>query len=365
VGQAARGEYVGMAAPTPRELVLAALRHEETERLPYNFMLSPPALRMLQEHLGLAERETEAWIGSSLDLYGCRDKPLYAHPDQYGPTITDQWGVVWSTSEVDRGYPLVHPLAVPGSAGFQPAAVQPAAVQPSDFPDPLEPQRWQGVDRSAARYPDLYRIAVVGDLWERANFLRGLDTLLLDLRENPGFVHALLDRIAAYNLATLQGIAPFQPDGVFISDDYGLQRSLMMSPQDWRRFVRPHLARLFAAAQRHGCRTMLHTCGHVTEIVPDLIGIGLDILHPIQPEAMDIAGLKRDFGRDLTFCGGISTQQLMPNGTAEQVRAEVRRLATEMGRGGGYILEPGITLQADVPLANLVAVVEAAKEFRR
>jgi uroporphyrinogen decarboxylase len=120
------------------------------------------------------------------------------------------------------------------------------------------------------------------------------------------------------------------------------------------------LARMIARAKAHGRQMFLHTCGHNTPIIPDLIEIGLDILHPIQPEAMDIAALKREYGRDITFCGGVRTQDLLPLGTPEEVRAEVRRLKQVMGAGGGYILEPGITLQADVPLANLVALVEEA-----
>lgn len=337
--------------PLPVDLVNAALRHVETERVPYNFMFSPPAARRLQEYLG--ETDLDAWVGAQLYLYGCSDKPLYAHPAQYGPTITDQWGVVWATSEIDRGYPVAHPLRDLADLGGHP------------WPDPHEPRRWDGVPRQAALHPELFRVAVVGDLWERANFLCGLDQLLLDLRDRPLFVEGLLDRIAEYDLATLERLVRHAPHAIFLSDDYGLQRSLMMSPTDWRHFVKPRLARILAAARRHGCRTMLHSCGHVTEIVPDLIEIGLDILHPIQPEAMDTRSLKREFGQDLTFCGGVNTQQLLPHGTPEEIRAEVHRLAAEMGQGGGYILEPGITLQADVPVANLVGVVEAAKAFRR
>lgn len=92
-----------------------------------------------------------------------------------------------------------------------------------------------------------------------------------------------------------------------------------------------------------------------------MIDIGLDILHPIQPEAMDIFKLKREFGAAVTFCGGILTQDLLPRGTVEQVRAEIKRLKQDMGKGGGYILEPGITIQADVGLDNLVAMIDEAR----
>ena len=91
-----------------------------------------------------------------------------------------------------------------------------------------------------------------------------------------------------------------------------------------------------------------------------MIDIGMDILHPIQPEAMDIEMLKKDFGDSVTFCGGVPTQNLLVTGTPEQVRTEVRRLKQVMGANGGYILEPGITLQADVPLENMLAAIDAA-----
>jgi len=335
---------------TPRELVIAALRHEETERLPYNLMLSPPAERSLREHYGVDDLQEH--LGLSLFLFGCAGKPLYASPDEYGASITDEWAVVWATSHIDRGYPVRHPLTQPTLAGYE-------------FPDPLDPKRWTPVREVNLEDRADFSLAVVGDLWERAHFVRGLDALLMDLRSAPRFVHELLDRICEYCLATLERMAGLRPDGVFISDDYGFQDRLMMSPQDWREFVKPRLGRLVAAAQARGLTTMLHSCGNVSAIVPDLIELGLDILHPIQPEAMDVFALKREYGRDITFCGGISTQRTLPHGTPDEVRSEVAMKAAVLGQSGGYILEPGITLQADVPLANLVALVEAARDYRR
>ena len=335
---------------TARNLVWTALRHEETECVPYNFMFSPPAEAALREHF--AAPDLQDYLDINLYLFGCSDKPLYASPEQYGPSVTDQFGVVWSTSNLDRGYPIHHPLTEPTLSSYE-------------LPDPWAPERWASVPERAQKYPHQFRLAVVGDLWERAHFMRGLDNLLMDLHTDPNFVHDLLGRICDYNLATLQGMVPFQPDGVFISDDYGLQRRLMMSPSHWRKFIKSHLARLFAAARKHDLVTMLHSCGDLSAIIPDLIEIGLDILHPIQPEAMDVFALKRQYGRHITFCGGISTQCTLPYGTPVDVNREVNTKAAELGKGGGYILEPGITLQADVPLANLVALVEAARAYRR
>ena len=367
---------------TPRERVLAALRHEETSPPPWNFMLSPEAERRLRAHYGV--EDLTAHLQPHLYLYACHGKPLYARPDRYGPTITDEFGVVWATSAIDRGYPVVHPLGEDGvltpCAQASLSAWPPlprtrrsgegengddngggAQVPALQLPDPVAPQRWQRVAGDSQRYPDHFRLAVIGDLWERAHFLRGLDRLLLDLHEQPDFVHELMAAICEYDLATLEGMAAYGPDGVFVSDDYGFQDRMMMRPKAWREFVKPYLGPLLSAARERGLVTMLHTCGCVTPIIPDLIELGLDILHPIQPEAMDIFALKREFGKDITFCGGISTQRLLPFGTPDEVREEVLRTMEVMGQGGGYITEPGITLQADVPPGNLVALVEAMR----
>lgn len=120
------------------------------------------------------------------------------------------------------------------------------------------------------------------------------------------------------------------------------------------------MAEIYGLAKQHGRTVLHHSCGHIVPVIGDLIELGLDILHPIQPEAMDIFDLKRRFGPHLTFCGGLGTQDLLPRGTPQQVRDEVRRLKDGMG-GGGYILEPGITLQADLPLANLLAMIDEAR----
>ncbi len=173
----------------------------------------------------------------------------------------------------------------------------------------------------------------MGDLWERATFMRGMEALLTDVALHPGFVGDLLEGLTEYILATMRILFErYEFECVAVSDDYGAQQGTLMSPRDWRALVKPRLGRIYAFAKENGRRLFHHTCGDVYAIVPDMIEIGLDILHPIQPEAMDIEGLKREFGRDLTFCGGIGTQRLLPYGTPDEVRAEIRRLKREMGR---------------------------------
>jgi uroporphyrinogen decarboxylase len=146
-----------------------------------------------------------------------------------------------------------------------------------------------------------------------------------------------------------------------LTHDDGEQESLLINPPDWRRLVRLHMAKIFAEARAAVRTTFLHSCGNVSEVVSDFVELGLDILHPIQPEAMDINGLKCKFDDALTLCGGLGTQDLLVNASPRKVCEEVRRLQQTMGSGGGYILEPGITIQADVPLVNIPTVIEAVE----
>jgi uroporphyrinogen decarboxylase len=330
-----------------REWMVATLNHRETGAVPYHFMLSPPARARLESHYGPSVEDA---VGLPMRIGGLKSiKPLYAPPAAFGASARDEFGVIWSTSDIDRGAPIGPCLPRPDLAGYR-------------FPDPAAAYRFEDLAQWTAANAGHYTFLVVGDLWERATFMRGMEPLLLDLTMSPRFVAGLLRGLADHVLQTMEVLfARFRFDGVTISDDYGTQHGMLMSPSHWRRFVKPLLAEVYALAKRHGRTVLHHSCGNILPIIGDLIEIGLDVLHPIQPEAMDVFRLKREFGRELTFCGGVRTQDLLPRGTPEQVRDEVKRLKAVMGRGGGYILEPGITLQADVPLANLVALIEEAR----
>jgi uroporphyrinogen decarboxylase len=340
-----------MQAPNdPKEIVRKAIEHVETSRVPYNFMFSPPAAAKLKEYYGVDD------LVSALDMpmffFGAKDKPLYADPDIHGLTITDQFGVLWSTSKIDRGSPIGSPLKEQSLAHYS-------------FPSPSDPKRFAGLEGELERRRDRFLVATIGDLWERAGFMRGLGNLCMDVVDNPGFVEELLEKLKDYVIETLGHLARFRPDGIFLSDDYGTQTGLIIAPRHWRKLIKPRLGEIYQAAKRLNLLVMHHTCGNVREIVPDLIEIGLDVLHPVQPEAMDIFSLKRDFGADLTFCGGIGTQQLLPRATPSEIRRTVIQTLEVMARGGGYILEPGITLQDDVPVENMVAMIETARQYRR
>lgn len=325
------------------------LEHKEPKAIPYDFMFTPPIQESLKKHYGQADLEQA--LGFPIRMSGpVSVKPLYADPAKFGESIKDEFGVVWSTNSIDRGSPIGPCLGQGDLSNYT-------------FPDASEPYRFKELPEWCEQNKEHYTIIWVGDLWERATFMRGMENILLDVALNPKFVEELLRGLGDYVLQTMQILfEKCEFDAIAISDDYGTQNSLVMSPTDWRRLVKPCLREIYSMAHKHGRSVFHHSCGNNHPIMADFVDIGLDILHPIQPEAMDIFRLKREFGRHLSFCGGISTQKLLLHGSVDQVRAEVKRLKEQMGKGGGYILEPGITIQADVPLDNVIAMIEESRK---
>ena len=332
---------------TNREWVQQAMARTETCRVPFNFAFSPPARATAEAHYGGAP--IEEVLDFPIRMSGPNTvKPLYAEPAKYGATLRDEFGVVWTTNEIDRGSPIGPCLAGPDLSGYV-------------FPDPAAPYRYEGLADWCEQNRAHYTILWIGDLWERATFMRGMEGLLEDVVLAPRFVDELLRGLTDYILRTMEILFEgCRFDGIAVSDDYGTQKSLLISPGAWRGLVKPRLAEIYALARANGRAVFHHTCGNVREVIGDMIDIGLDFLHPIQPEAMDVLELKREFGRHVTLWGGLRTQDLLPNGTPEQIRAEVKRLKRELGEGGGYVLEPGIIVQADVPPRNVAALIDEA-----
>ncbi len=213
---------------------------------------------------------------------------------------------------------------------------------------------------------DKYLLCTIyGSHFEKANFARGIENFLADLAADPPFARRLLRRIIERNLVMLENVLHgAEIDGVLLGSDWGTQVDLIMSPATWEEMIRPGEQEEYELIHAYGRHVWVHSCGNVTRIVPALIDMGVQVLNPVQPEAMDLAGLKRDFGTRLAFWGGISTQRTLPYGSPEQVRQESRQVRDLLGAGGGYVFAPAQELQADVPPANVAALIEVAKETR-
>ena len=155
-------------------------------------------------------------------------------------------------------------------------------------------------------------------------------------------------------------------DGVFVGDDFGTQQGLLISPEMWRKYVKTRYKKLISVIKSYGLKYCHHSCGGIRPIIPDLIEIGIDVLHPIQPLAagMNNKELSREFGKELTFYGGIDEQRTLPNGSPEDVKREVRERINTLGKYGGYIVAPSHAFQPDTPMENVIAVYEEVLGYK-
>jgi uroporphyrinogen decarboxylase len=308
-----------------RELVKAALRHQETPRVPYCIKFTPEG-----------EKNVKKLGAASADEYFDNDIVTVFPPWWQWYELGDDWK-----------QPAVptSPPRVCGRGSY------------TEFFAMLKLLR-----ENSDKY---ILVMVYGSHFEKANFARGIENFLADMAGAPEFAQALLTRIIEKNLVMLENfLAASEIDGVLLGSDWGTQRDLIMSPRTWQKMIRDGEQREYDLVHSYGKDVWIHSCGNVERIIPSLIEMGVDVLNPVQPEAMDLASLKARFGDRLTFWGGISTQQTLPNGTPAEVIAEARRVRDLMSQGGGYIFSPSQEIQGDVPPENIAALRQVAQEGR-
>ena len=332
---------------TPRELVLGQLEHRETTPVPYDFFnqnFGDLGERLDDYYGGTGWREQLVpFIVGVKALDSKQQKPLGD-----GRSI-DGCGTVWRTD--------LRPSYV------EKPALTEASLKGYDFPEPdtfFDPDMLEAGRRTLEAATNSFRYAHIGmGMFERSWILRGFENALTDLMTEPGFYNDLLDRIERLLTGFAEYAAELPCDAVMLGDDWGEQRGVIMGPERWRKVFKPRYARLYETIHKRGKFVIQHCCGNITDIMPDLVDIGLDVLQSVQPEAMDIDTLKRRWGRHITLYGGLGSQSTLPFGTPEDIRREIAHLVRDIGAGGGYILACAKTFQPETPLENAVAVIES------
>ena len=228
------------------------------------------------------------------------------------------------------------------------------------FPDPDAQGRLDEARELIDAAEDRYRLWFFGySLFERMWILRGFEELLMDPYLYPERFVELRDRVVAFSLRLIERMLDLPFDGVMVGDDLGSQTSLLMDPAGWRTLYKPGYAAMFAAIRERGRDVWMHTDGNVMAIVPDLVEIGLEVLNPVQPSAVDVGRLRREFGGRLSFFGGIDVQQTLWSGTPQEVAREIREIVGVLGRpDGGYIPANTNAVLAGTPPANIKAALE-------
>ncbi len=200
--------------------------------------------------------------------------------------------------------------------------------------------------------------------------LRGFENFMVDLMLEPTLADALLSELVEGYCERVDRLFPALDglvDVILVNDDLGTQAGPMLSPDLYRKRIKPYQRRLFSHLKSvSGLPLLLHSCGSVRWAIPDLIEVGVDALNPVQVSAAEIdsAALKRDFGRDIAFWGGgCDTQHVLSRGTPDEVREEVKRRIDDLAPGGGFVFAQVHNIQPEVPPENMVAMLEAAAEF--
>jgi uroporphyrinogen decarboxylase len=310
-----------------------------------------------------------------VDVYGvnpggARSSRTRAWSEEGYDKLEDEWGIEWWKPQEGglyydmRRHPLADIRTVPELAQWR-------------FPDPLDPGRFEGMAERADELMNRRQVAYVlgrnaPGIWEIALWMRGFENYFCDMVDNVAFAEALMDAICEVKMKYwARALELLGPNVMIISeaDDLASQNRCLVSPDMYRKLIKPRHTKLFAYIRRQAkvpVKIFYHSCGAVASLIPDLIESGIDILNPVQVSAagMDTKELKRRFGKDLTFYGGgVDTQQVLPRGTPQEVRDEVHRRIDDLAPGGGFIFNTVHNIQADVPPENIVAMWEALREY--
>jgi len=378
---------------TSRERVLTAINHEQPDRIPlvigvnnatgikmkpYKGIKDIAGIQAPDNYiyewpeLGTAEIDEETMRRLHCDVRGVLDlepesvRKRNRERDPHSDCI-DSWGSGQTEITPGNWFPGIHPLAeaktIEDLESYQ------------GWPDMSDPSRIAHVRETARRLAEENQFAIMATPWllfpfERAHAMQGMEPYLLNMAMDPGFARAMLEKIADYCKQLMGRFLEELGDNVDIikiGDDLGTQNSLMISPKMYRDILKPvHADFISFIKSRTKAKILFHSCGDVAPLIGDFIDIGVDILNPIQTSTgsiSDLPSLKKRFGKNMVFCGGIDSHRILPFGSVEEVRQEVRRVMQALGPGGGCMIGAVHTVMNDVPPENVLAMVDAVEEF--
>ena len=376
------------AEMTPRERVKTALNLQEPDRVPIDLAqaggdgITLVAYENLVRHLGLPPRKARIMSRMAQSVHADEDvlqrfrvdfrRLDMGAPDNWrdqpvgGDGYRDEWGVVRTRPPGGNYYDLTEsPIA---DDTF-------AAIERHAWPDPDDPGRYRGLRERARELHENTDYAVVlnvnSSFFLRCGELRGWENFYMDLAGNPDFASALMERYLDIRLRMAERALEEVGDHLDVvfatSDDLGMADRTIVSPDTYRRLIKPLQQKTFDFFKERTPVTRFYHCdGAVSELIEDFIEIGVQVLNPIQVSATgmgDTKKLKDEFGDRLAFWGAIDTYEVLPFGTREDVREEVRRRILDLGPGGGYVLCSVHNIQPEVPPENVVAMFEAAYEL--
>ena len=336
---------------TKKEVVKMVLDGKKPPYVPWDCKFTLEALEKLKEHYG-EDVDIEELVDNHYLKLG--QSSGFKRDIGNGHKM-DIFGVDWDmTLEKDIGNVHGCVLPEPTMEGYQ-------------FPDPKDPILYEGMEEKIKANPDKFIIYSIGfSLFERSWTLRGMENVFMDFMMYPDFYKELLNKIADFNIAVTSYVAETYPeiDAFYYGDDWGAQKGLLMGKEMWMEFIYPVVKRMYDNTHKYGKYQLIHSCGDIAEIIPELIEAGVNSINPFQPESLDVFDLLKKYKGQVTFHGGLSTQRTLPYGTVEDVQRETRALL-EAGKGGGYVFCPAHATEGDTPVENMIAFIDIIKEQKK
>lgn len=356
-----------------RERFINTLQGKPTDRPPLYVSMVPQLAKRLSAHLGVPyEEPISSLLGSRISFNGMLTGMgvdaigvAACFPDN-GQPVTREDGITineWGIGTKPHG--LYDDFAIHPLANVQTVE----EIENYPFPEVDAPGRFRFAEETIAKYGKDF--GIIGDLecaiYEISWYIVGLEKLLMDMMMEEPYVDALLDKVTEISTQTGLRLIELGVDMIWAGDDFGSQNGLIMSPEMFDRYFAPRIKKMFDAfkAANPQIKIAWHTCGSVIPLVPKFIELGLDYLNPLQPLAkhMDAENVNYQFGGQINFFGAICVQDLLPNGTPDKIKSEVKRIAAILDEKSQYIIAPAHNIQDDTPVENVLALFEAVHEL--
>jgi uroporphyrinogen decarboxylase len=284
------------------------------------------------------------------------DDPRRLHETVEPGTMFDEWGIGHWAGGAEATY----------ERNYAPLAVARTIRDVETLPTPIIDTNIDVARIAGFRKRGYPVFGYAGSIYEWSWWLRGMADFMMDLVSQPALAEAIIRKVTMYTQKLARYSARLGIDVLCFYDDVGMQTGMQLSPDLWRKFIKPRWKEVVQEVRREvpDIPCFLHSCGNVTEIIPDIVELGFNILHPLQPECIDVVRAKREYGQDIVICATLSAQRVFPFGSPEDVRNEVRRLKRECGDDNRCILCPSNAVQPETPWENILAFVAEARAER-
>ena len=341
-----------------RERVYSAVLRKKYDRIPRFFWVSDDAADILAREYNIEKNEIDNFLGNDiLQTWLSINKQMTIKCPE-GTKFTDEWGITWER----QGYynvPIIHPFA----------DLDAKSIESAPFPDPFLKSRYAELSNLIDRCGKTHFIGadVSGTLFEPAYHLRGMEELMVDMATESDEADVLLNRLSDFSLKVALEAVRLGADWIWFGDDMGSQKSMLMSPDLWRKYYKNRMRRIIREVKSEKADIIIayHSCGSIFPIIGDLAEIGVQVLNPIQESAANMiqSQIKELYGDRLTLMCGLDTQTFLLNSSPDEVYNAMKNRARALSEEGGYIAAVSHTIQPDIPVKNIVSMIKALDDL--